>query len=153
MVTVVLELPLDRQESERLLAFCRESGVDCFAVDFTYWEEQQRDQIEVNFFERLLPSRVSPRLLERTVIYAGRERFVLTECWSLNDETIRLILAACDGSLSNDAQGQTPEDWRFYRNDKLFLGFVSHEHYAFLQFSEQEAAKFKQLGIPHSVQE
>ncbi len=153
MVTVVLELPLDRQQCERLLAFCRESGVDCFAADFTYWNGQQRDRIEVNFFDQLLPYRIGPRLLEQTVIYAGRERFVLTECWSLNDETIRLILAACDGLSSNYVQGQTPEDWRFYRNDELLLGFVSHEHYVFLQLSDHESAMFKPLGIPHSILE
>ena len=135
MLTLVLEWPLDRPQSERLLAFCRESGVDCFAADFLYWDKRQRNRIGDTFFNRLRPFRAGQRLLEETVVYAGRERFVLTECWSLNDETIRLILAACDGSLSNYTQGRTPEDWRFYRNDKLFLGFVSHEDYAFLQLS------------------
>jgi hypothetical protein len=61
-----------------------------------------------------------------------------TECWSLNGDTIRIILGVCDGSLTNYGNGQEPEDWRFYREGELFLGFVSHERYAFLRLTENE---------------
>jgi hypothetical protein len=150
MTTAILEWPLDCHRSERLLEFCLLNGVDCFAVSFLFWQRTQRQKVDADFFNRLAPFSLGERLLERTVVPAGQDWCALTECWSLNEQTIHLILNACEGSLTNYGNGRIPEDWRFYRNDDLILGFVSHEQYAFLRLSREQLNRFKELGIPHA---
>ena len=153
MTHVQLQTPLDRRQSERLLQFCLDSGVDCFSVGFVYWEERQLRRVQTEVFDRFAPFTLGKRLLERTVVPEGRERVVPMECWSLNAQTIRLILDACDGSLTSYEMGRLPEDWTFYRNDRVFSGIVSHEQYAFLLLPDEDFQRFKLLGLPFTVRQ
>lgn len=149
MTEFALQYPLDTAQSERLLGFCLNIGVDCFSMKFVYGNEHEQRHIEAVRI-RLVPFRLDKRLFEQTVWRNG-ERFVQTECWSLNSETIRLILDVCDGSLSSYDMGRFPEDWTFYRKGELLLGVVSHEQYAFLRLSDDEFDEFKRLGIDYTV--
>src|SRR5687768_10106266 len=145
MIHAELKTPLDFQQSERLLAFCLESGVSCFSATLLYWDEQQLRRANAAFFDRLAPFILGRRRLERTVVPDGGDRLIPMKCWALNPQTVRLILDACGGSLSAYEMGRLPEDWTFYRSDQLFLGFVSHEDYAFLHLSDEDFGRFKSL--------
>jgi hypothetical protein len=151
MVEIILQWPLDDRQSRGLLEFCVRCGVDCFAASFIYWDRAQGERIDAAFFDRLSPFSLGKRILERMVVPAGAESRIAMECWSLNGETIGMILNACEGSLSNYASGRVPEDWTFYRGDELFLGFVSHEQFAFLRLAEEEVRGFDDVGIGYSM--
>lgn len=139
--------PLDRGESERLLRFCLDRGVDRFSANFVYWNDAQLRRANKVFFDRLAPYRLGQHLLPRTVIPAGGKHSELTECWSLNRQTIELILDAAGGSLTSHETGRFPEDWTFYRNERVFCGIVSHEQYAFLELSNDDLPPFERLGL------
>ena len=85
------------------------------------------------------------------VVPEGGDHFISMDCWLLNLQTIKLILKACDGSLTSHETGRFPEDWTFYRDGSLFLGFVSHEEYGFLLLPDAAFERFKLLGLPFSV--
>ena len=149
MTQIVLQHPLDPSQSERLLQFCLNRGVDCFSVTFLYGNDEELRRIRATKAQ-LAPFSLGERHLEQTVWW-NNQRFIQTDCWSLNPQTIRLILDACDGSLSNYDMGLLPEDWKFYRTGDLFLGFVSHEQYAFLRLSDAEIDEFKPLSIQYTT--
>jgi hypothetical protein len=149
MTHLALQYPLDTTQSERVLGFCLNIGVDCFSMNFAYGNKDELQRIRT-IEEELMPFKLGERLLEQTV-WRNDDRFVQTDCWSLNSETVRLILNACDGSLSHYGMGRLPEDWTFYRQSELILGFVSHEQYAFIRLSDDDVEKFKGLGIGYTV--
>lgn len=143
---IELVWPLDKAQSALLLDFCFASGVDCFTANFLYTSEAERLAMETRFFDQLGPHSLGQQPLESMVVYAGHPPVEPTECWRLNELTIGLILEACDGSLSSEDFGRYPEDWAFYRNGQLFLGFVTHEKYAFLQLFEEDLVRFNSLS-------
>jgi hypothetical protein len=115
MTHVELRPPVDPTQSERLLQFSLDSGVDCFTVTLVYWEKRQLRRANTLFFDRLAPFSLGQRLLERSVVPQGEERIIPMECWSLNPRTIKLILQGCGGSLTAYEMGRLPEDWTFYQ--------------------------------------
>lgn len=153
MTHVQLQTPLDRRQSERLLGFGLDSGADCFSATLIYWDQRQLQRANADFFDRLAPFSLGERLLERTVVPEGQDRFTQTECWSLNPQTIKLILDACGGSLTSHETGRFPEDWTFYRDDRVFCGIVSHEQYAFLLLPNDDFGRFKPLGLPFTIRD
>jgi hypothetical protein len=151
MTHVELRPPVDPTQSERLLQFSLDSGVDCFTVTLVYWEKRQLRRANTLFFDRLAPFSLGKRLLERTVVPEGGERIIPMESWALNPQTIKLILEGCGGSLTAYEMGRLPEDWTFYRDGSLFMGVVSHEQYAFLRLPDTEFERFRRLELPFSV--
>ena len=148
MKNITLQLPLDYSQSERLLQFCLNIGVDCFSVNFVYGNEDELRNMKA-IDHRLAPFSLGNHLLEQTT-WRNDQRFAQAECWRLNPETLQLILNACDGSLSNYDMGRLPEDWKFYRQGELLLGFVSHEYHGFLRLPDNTLHAFSRIGIAYT---
>ena len=142
-----LSWPLDKEQSARLLDFCLAVGVDCFNAAFLYTSEAERQAMESQFFDQLAPYSLGQQPLENMVVYDGRSQVEPITVWRLNEATIKLILEACDGSLSSEQVGRYPEDWAFYQNGRLLLGLVTHEGCAFVRLSDKDLGRFNSLGI------
>ena len=148
MLRIVLDCPPDVTRTARLLEFCLAAGVDAFAVH-AYAATEDWPAVEQHIFAPLAPHSLGMRNLEHTVTWAGQTPVRPTECWRFNPTTAVLITAISGGRLVTTRHGD-PEDWTFYRNDTLFLGVVSHEHFVYLDLTDTEERAFAALGIPYT---
>ena len=155
MPEVCLTQPAARRDSRRLLAFCLDAGVDCFSVTRMTSSDGRRRRANEAVFRRLEPFRLGTRRLEQTVVYRATPRsrddwYADVECWRFDRDSATAVLAACRGSLTHYAFGG-PEDWKFYRDGRLFLGTVSHERFAFLRLRDDDVEAFDRLGLEYSL--
>jgi hypothetical protein len=71
------------------------------------------------------------------------------ECWTLNDESVEVILTETAGNLFAYNVLYLPEEWLVYVGDAIILQAVSHEQEITLRLSETQYSEFRKLGIPH----
>lgn len=143
---VLTETP-DGPTGERLLRYCLDRGVSCFTVTASLsGSPEDLRRAEDDLFKRLAPFTMGNRTLEQTTVYAGSDCLQSVKCWRFDDESKKVIFDLTTGLLVM-AGVNVPEDWTFYRDDKLFLGVVSHEEHVFLRLDEDDLNEFELLGI------
>jgi len=144
---IQLDWDLNAERSRRLLEFCTRRGAECFTATLWYWRKSQLEEANRRFFDKLPPHSLGKRTLENMTVFEGHERFESQECWSLNGDTIDLILSVFGGSLTDHEEGRTPENLAIYRGEMCFLGFISHEQYAFMRLGEDDLEEFGKLRL------
>ena len=121
MLQIQLDWALDADRSRRLLEFCAGRGADCFTATLWYWRKSQLEEANRRFFDKLPPHSLGKRRLENLTRFGG--------------------------SLTDHEEGRTPENLTIYRGETWFLGFISHEQYAFMRLGEDDLEEFAKLGL------
>jgi hypothetical protein len=138
---------LTPEKSKSLLHFCHSCGASLFTVNFLCDKGEESERLMVAFYGRLSGFAAGDKVLE-CIESSGFKR---QPSWFLNDASIELILRETNGDLFAYNILYLPEDWLLYRDDTIFFQLVSHEQEATLRLSAAEYAKFRSLGIPHSL--
>jgi hypothetical protein len=137
-------------ESWRLVDWCRSIGADEFTVDCVVandvlWPKRWES------FEKLIHrffrgEQKRERMSGRTADDLVRT----TKVWELNDATaLALTHALPDGLLAYDPSEESSfENPVLYREGRLLLGVLSHEAFAVLRMSDDEAHALRQAGFP-----
>ena len=139
--------PLSEQQTRALLRFCRSAGADVFTVTFLFIKGEDSERLAEEFYGRLGPFAVGQKIVE--CVYGNG--FRQQDCWSLNNETIELVVRETQGNLLAYDILNLPEDWLFYLGDWILLQVVSHEQEITLRLTNSQFAEFLQLGIPHTL--
>jgi hypothetical protein len=137
--------PLTASQSRDLLDFCRAVGAEVFTVNFLFVKGEESERLSYSFYERLSKFRAGEKLLEN--VYGNG--FTRQECWTLNDESVELILTETGGDLFAYNVLYLPEQWLVYVGDAIILQAVSHEQEITLRLSETAYSEFRNLSIPH----
>lgn len=136
-----------RDQSKKILQFCRFAGATLFTVNFVFVKGEASEKLMEEFYARLSRFSCGENDLENPC----GDGFARRDCWVLDDQSVETILDETNGDLFAYDTPNLPEDWLFYAGDTILLQIITHEQEATLRMSETQYAEFKKLGITHAL--
>ena len=133
----------------RLVEWCRQRGADEFTVDRLGSDPAVARSIWRLFEKNIEPFAVGEETRERMSGRTADDLRRPTQIWQLNQHTIEALQRALPGGLL-EYEPHEPgwfEDPILYRNKQLMLGVLSHEAFAVLRLSEDEADELANAGF------
>ena len=136
-------------ETWRLVEWCRGLGADEFTIDSVGNDGVVARKFWQRFEKVVKQFALGEKTRERMSGPTADELRRPTRLWKLNDKTVGALKQALpEGLLQYDpGDGSWFEDPVFYREGSLMLGTLSHEAFAVLCISEQEAEQLTAAGF------
>jgi hypothetical protein len=137
-------------DSWRLVEWCRKLGADEFTVDISSADDRAADILGHGFLSVVTPISRGTSIRERMSGPTADDMRRETQLWALNGDSISALMKALpDGLFEYDPlRGAWLEDPVIYRGGELMLGVLSHEAFAVLRLSDDEAAHLAEAGFP-----
>jgi hypothetical protein len=136
-------------ETWRLVEWCRSRGADEFTIDQLGTDGVVAEKFWLQFEKVVKSFSRGEKTRERMSGPTADDLRRSTRLWELNDQTVEALKQALPGGLLqyDPGEGGWFEDPVFYRDGHLMLGTLSHEAFAVLCISEQEAEQLTAAGF------